>query len=121
MKWWYYFRWGNCCTQVIRAWSFRICLSIGIKKRIRIEGLMSEGKVPVALFYKEIFPGNTCKIDLLVEEEIIIENKSTDGLAPISTFPVITYLKLYKKPLGYLINFNVPLLKEGFKRIVYKF
>ena len=39
----------------------------------------------------------------------------------ISTFKAITYLKLYNKNLGYLINFNVPLLKDGFKRIVYNF
>ena len=59
--------------------------------------------------------------DLLVENEIIIETKSSDGIAPIFMAQVITYLKLYGKNLGYLINFNVPLLKEGFKRIVYKF
>ena len=60
-------------------------------------------------------------IDLLVEEEIVIENKSVEALLPIHTFQVITYLKLYKKKLGYLINFNVPLLKDGFKRIVNDF
>ena len=45
----------------------------------------------------------------------------TDGIAPIFKFQVITYLKLYNKNPGYLINFNVPLLKDGFKRIVYNF
>jgi len=56
-----------------------------------------------------------------VENEIIIENKSTDGLAAIFAFQVITYLKWYKKNPGYLINFNVLLPKKGFKRIVYNF
>ena len=94
---------------------------LAFKRELALRGLSVKAKVPVELFYKEIFLGKTYEIDLLVEEEIIIENKSTDGLAPISTFQVITYLKLYKKSLGYLINFNVPLLKDGFKRIVYKF
>ena len=77
--------------------------------------------VPVELFYKEAPLGKCYEIDLLVENEIIIETKSSDGIAPIFMAQVITYLKLYGKNLGYLINFNVPLLKEGFKRIVYKF
>jgi GxxExxY protein len=94
---------------------------LAFKRELELRGLRVKAKVPVELFYKEISLGKTYEIDLLVEEEIIIENKSTDGLAPIFTFQVITYLKLYKKTLGYLINFNVPLLKEGFKRIVYNF
>jgi len=57
----------------------------------------------------------------LVENEIIIEIKSADAMHPIFQAQLITYLKLYNKKLGYLINFNVPLLKDGFKRIVYKF
>ena len=78
-------------------------------------------KVPVELMYKEVSLGKAYEIDLLVEEEVIIENKSTDGITPIFTFQVINYLKLYNKNLGYLINFNVPLLKDGFKRIVHNF
>ncbi len=77
--------------------------------------------VPVDLIYKEIALGKCYEIDLLVEDEIIIETKSCDGIVPIFTAQVITYLKLYNRILGYLINFNVPLLKDGFKRIVYNF
>jgi GxxExxY protein len=83
--------------------------------------LQVRAKVPVELMYKGVSLGKAYEIDLLVEEEVIIENKSTDGMAPIFTFQVITYLKLYNKNLGYLINFNVPLLKDGFKRIVHNF
>ncbi|HMC99529.1 MAG TPA: GxxExxY protein, partial [Ferruginibacter sp.] len=60
-------------------------------------------------------------IDILVEEEIIIEVKSVDVMIPVFDAQLITYLKLYQKKLGYLINFNVPLLKDGFHRMVYKF
>ena len=77
--------------------------------------------MPVELNYKEISLGKAYEIDLLVEGEIIIENKSCHAIPPVFISQVITYLKLYNKSLGYLINFNVPLLKDGFKRIVHKF
>ena len=77
--------------------------------------------VPVELIYKEVPLGKCYEIDILVENEVIIETKSCDGITPIFTAQLITYLKLYNRKLGYLINFNVPLLKEGFKRIVHQF
>ena len=58
---------------------------------------------------------------MLVEDEIILEIKATDMYHPIFDAQLITYLKLAGKKLGYVINFNVPLLKNGFKRIVYNF
>lgn len=60
-------------------------------------------------------------MDMLVEDEIILEIKSVDTYQPIFDAQLITYLKLANKKLGYVINFNVPLLKDGFKRIVYRF
>ena len=92
-----------------------------LKRELELRGLYVRPKVPVELIYKEVALGKAYEIDLLVEEEIVIENKSVEALLPIHTFQVITYLKLYKKKLGYLINFNVPLLKDGFKRIVNDF
>jgi GxxExxY protein len=53
-----------------------------------------------------------------VEDLIIIELKATEGMPPVFLAQLITYLKLSNKKLGYLINFNVPLLKDGFKRVV---
>lgn len=94
---------------------------LALKRELELRGLKVRAKVPVELMYKEVSLGKAYEIDLLVEEEVIIENKSTDGITPIFTFQVITYLKLYNKNLGYLINFNVPLLKDGFKRIVHNF
>jgi len=94
---------------------------LALKRELELRGLRVRAKVPVDLIYKNVSLGKAYEIDLLVEEEVIVENKSTDGIIPIFTFQVITYLKLYDKNLGYLINFNVPLLKDGFKRIVYNF
>ena len=94
---------------------------IALKTELELRGLNVRARVPVELIYKEVPLGKAYEIDLLVENEIIIENKACDGIVPIFTAQVITYLKLSNKHLGYLINFNVPLLKDGFKRIVYKF
>ena len=91
---------------------------LALKRELEIRGLFVKSKVPVSLFYKDIDLGKAYEIDLLVENEIIIENKSTEVMHPIYTAQLITYLKLSDKKLGYLINFNVPLLKDGFKRVV---
>ena len=56
-------------------------------------------------------------IDILVEDYIIIEVKAVETMHPVYQAQLITYLKLSNRKLGYLINFNVPLLKDGFKRI----
>lgn len=94
---------------------------LAFKRELELRGLNVRAKVPVELIYKEVSLGKAYEIDLLVEDEVIIENKSVEAILPLFTFQVITYLKLYNKNLGYLINFNVPLLKDGFKRIVYNF
>ena len=94
---------------------------IALTTELRSRRLKVEKQVPVELIYKQAPLGKTYVIDLLVENEIIIEVKSVDSLNPIHDAQLITYLKLYNKNLGYLINFNVPLLKDGFKRIVWNF
>ena len=94
---------------------------LALKRELELRGLFVKSKVPVTLFYKDIDLGKSYEIDLLVEDEIIIENKSSQDINPIYIAQVITYLKLSDKKLGYLINFNVPLLKDGFKRVVNRF
>jgi GxxExxY protein len=82
-------------------------------------GLLVRRQVPVPLSYKGVNLGKAYEIDLLVEDEIIVEIKAVLEMHPIYMAQIITYLKLYKKKLGYLINFNETLLKNGFKRVVY--
>jgi GxxExxY protein len=94
---------------------------LALKRELELRGLHVIANVPVQLVYKNQPLGKAYEIDLLVEGEVIIENKSVELMNPVFQFQVITYLKLYNKQLGYLINFNVPLLKDGFKRIVYNF
>jgi iron complex transport system substrate-binding protein len=61
---------------------------------------------------------DACRIDLLVEEHIIVELKSVEKIAPVHGKQVLTYLRLLKLPLGLLINFGEPTLKQGIHRIV---
>jgi GxxExxY protein len=59
------------------------------------------------------------RLDLLVEGVLVVEVKSVEELCPIHTAQLLTYLKLSRLSLGLLINFNVPVLKDGLKRVVY--
>jgi GxxExxY protein len=61
------------------------------------------------------------RIDLLIERQIVVEVKAVDEIAPIHLAQIITYLKLSGNRIGLLINFNVPHLKDGIKRVVYGF
>jgi GxxExxY protein len=77
--------------------------------------------VAVPLHYKGVPLNKDYFIDILVENEIILELKSIEGLLAIHEAQIISYLKLANKRLGLLINFNVPLLKQGFRQYVNDF
>ena len=94
---------------------------LALARELELRGVGIRTQIPVELVYKDISLGKAYVMDILVENEIIIEIKSVEVMNPIYTAQLITYLKLANKNLGYLINFNVPLLKDGFRRIVYEF
>ena len=94
---------------------------LALVRELQLRGLHVVVRQPIQLEYKGIQLGKVYFMDLLVEGEIILEIKSVEKLDPIFTSQLITYLKLADKKLGYLINFNVPLMKDGFKRIVNNF
>jgi GxxExxY protein len=76
-----------------------------------------ERQKPIAVEYKGR-PVGEGRLDLLVGGRLIVELKAVDALAPIHTAQVISYLKTLGLPLGLLINFSVPLLKQGIKRVI---
>lgn len=80
-----------------------------------------KNQVQIPLLYKGYRLQNEFRVDILVEDEVIIEIKSAEEMHPVYEAQLISYLKLSGKKLGYLINFNVPLLKKGFKRFVNDF
>lgn len=81
-------------------------------------GLNVKQQVPMPFVYKEIKLDAGYRIDILVENKVIIEIKSIETLAPVHFAQVLTYLKLADLKLGLLINFNTKLLKEGIHRVV---
>jgi len=89
-------------------------------KELQLRGINAVTNVTVPLFYKGFDTGKCYEIDVLVENEIILEAKAVDTLHPVYQAQIISYLKLTGKRLGYLVNFNVVLLKDGFKRFVNK-
>ena len=81
-------------------------------------GLRVETEVPVPLVYEEVRLDAGYRLDLLVNESVIVEIKAVERLHPVHEAQLITYLKLLDKRLGILINFNVKLVKDGIKRVV---
>jgi GxxExxY protein len=83
---------------------------------IGARGLAVERQKPVALAYKGLQFDEAYRLDLLVANEVIIELKCVDAVLPIHEAQVISYLKLTGKRLALLINFKVPVLKDGLRR-----
>jgi GxxExxY protein len=96
--------------------AYQACLAYELRKRGH--GVATELVLPVMYDNQQIDAGY--RIDMLVEDEIIIENKSVQALVPIHEGQVLTYLKLSKRRMGFLVNWNVALIKDGLKRMVNK-
>jgi GxxExxY protein len=88
---------------------------------LKMQGLNVKQQLSLPLKYKEVFIENAYRIDLVVEDKIIVEVKSVLELHPIFHSQVLTYLKQTNIKLGLLINFNNELIKYGIHRIVNKF
>jgi len=84
---------------------------------LKLASLEFERQWPLAINYKGVLVGNKLKIDLLVNNEVIVELKSVSKLESIHEAQLLTYLRIANKKWGLLINFNVPLLKQGIKRM----
>ena len=82
------------------------------------EGLVVKQQVPMPFIYKNVKLEVGYRLDLLVENKVIVEIKSIENLAPVHYAQTLTYLKLSGLKLGLLINFNSPILKEGVHRLV---
>jgi len=90
------------------------CLLYELKKR----GLKAETQVVVPLIYDGEKIDAGFRLDLLVQDRLIIELKAVESLLPIHEAQVLTYLKITNNRLGLLINFNVPLIKNGIQRVI---
>ena len=94
--------------------AYEACLGFELARR----GWNFERQMPVPLVYKEIRLDGAYRIDLLVEKTVVIEIKSVPVLAPVHDAQILTYLRIAGIRTGLLINFNVPVLRQGIKRFV---
>jgi len=84
-------------------------------------GIKFERQKPLPVHYKEVNLECGYRLDLVIEQKLIVELKSVDEILPIHEAQLLTYLKLSGLTLGLLVNFNVPVLKAGIKRIANNF
>lgn len=94
--------------------AYETCLKYELKQA----GLAIESQVPQPVSYKGLALECGYRLDVLVEDLVIVELKAVEALLPIHDAQLLTYLRLRNLWLGLLINFNVPILKHGIKRLV---
>ena len=81
--------------------------------QLSLDNISFERQVPLPIIYKSLQLDCGYRLDFLVEKTVVLELKAVDSLQPIHEAQLLTYLKLGGWPIGLLINFNVPVLKEG--------
>jgi GxxExxY protein len=93
---------------------YEVCFCHELSKR----GLSYCRQVMVPVTYDSITFDEGFRVDVLVEEAVICELKAVEVMHPVFMAQLLTYLKLTGKRLGFLINFNVPVIKQGIKRVI---
>ena len=94
-----------------------ISYKLALCHELELRGIRHRSEVPLAIVYKGKSVGET-RIDILVADRLVLELKAIESLAPVHRAQLLTYLQLTKLKLGLLINFNVPVLKDGVKRVI---
>lgn len=88
---------------------------------LSLAGLRFERQVPLPVVYKDVKLDCGYRMDIVVEDSVIVEIKAVERLIPVYEAQLLSYLKLANKRVGLLMNFHVPVLKSGLKRIVNNF
>jgi GxxExxY protein len=88
-----------------------------LAEALRQAGFNVAWQVPVAMSYKGVVVDNAFRVDVLIEDSLIVELKSIERLAPVHGKQVLTYLRLMSLPLGLLINFGQATFKDGLRRV----
>ena len=81
-------------------------------------GLKVEKEKPMPVIYKEIKLNHGYRIDLLVEDKVVIETKTVEAFTDVHTAQILTYMRLGNYKLGLLLNFHVKIMKDGIKRVI---
>ena len=92
-----------------------------LARELTLRNIPYERQKPIPLVYKELKLECGYRLDFLVNRSVVVEIKSIEAIAPIHESVMLTYLRLSGSPLGLLINFNVPVLKDGIRRYVWHY
>ena len=116
------------CAQIVdSAFSVHSALGPGLLERVyqvclahelSLRSIPCEREVTLNVKYKDLEIDSAYRLDLLVSNEVIVELKAVETLLPVHRAQLLSYLRLMNKPVGFLINFNVSLIKDGIHRIV---
>jgi GxxExxY protein len=94
---------------------YQKCVAI----ELRAQAFVIETERQISLTYRDVTFAHAFRLDIVVEDLIVLEIKSVKSFEPVHEAQLITYLKLTGYPIGLLMNFNVPLLKNGIRRVVH--
>ncbi len=110
----------GACFEVYNALGPGLLESVyekALMQELKLRGLSIKSQVPVDIVYKGVSVGADLRLDIIVEDTLIIELKSVETLMPVHFKQVRTYMKLLDKPAGLLVNFDVNDFKTGYKVI----
>ncbi len=94
---------------------YQTCLAHELRKR----GLIVAREVSVPIVFNDLRIENALRLDLLINDLVIVELKAVEQILPVHQAQLLSYLRLTQKHLGFLLNFNVPLMKHGIKRCIH--
>lgn len=94
--------------------AYEALLAAALRKR----GFRVETQAPIGLLFDDVRIEDVYRIDLLVEDQLIVELKSVERLAPVHRKQLLTYLRVTNRPLGLLMNFGEAMLKNGLHRVI---
>jgi len=111
----------GCALEVHRALGPGLLESVYqqcLGRELALAGIRFKSEVPLPVEYKGVQLDCGYRMDFVVDGQLIVELKAVDKLLPVHEAQLLTYMKVASVPVGLLINFNVPLLKQGLKRFV---
>ena len=87
-------------------------------RELSLKGIAFESEKPIPIEYKGINLDCSYRLDLMIESKLVVELKAVDSILPIHEAQMLTYLRLTGSRLGLILNFGVPIMKDGIKRVV---
>jgi len=127
-----YIEWANSISQKIIEAGMEVHKNLGpgllesiyencLAFELGLREIRYERQVPVPVFYKNMLVGRSLRLDLIVENAVIVELKTVDRIIPIHEAQLISYLRLSGLSVGLILNFNSTLFRDGIKRMVFNF